>query len=156
MLANLVNNIAFLIALVAAGQIVVSRAYERPLNRQILLGLLFGGVALLGMANPVNFLPGVFFDGRSIVLAVAGVVGGGVAAAIAAVMAAVYRYQLGGIGAPVGIAVVVLSALLGCFSMRSAAPRCIADSSASYLVTVFLASLGSGDSGLNGLYASSI
>lgn len=118
MLANLVNNIAFLIALVAAGQIVVSRAYERPLNRQILLGLLFGGVALLGMANPVNFAPGVFFDGRSIVLAVAGVVGGGVAAAIAAVMAAVYRYQLGGIGAPVGIAVVVLSALLGVLAQQ--------------------------------------
>lgn len=118
MLANLVNNIAFLIALVAAGQMVVSRVYQNPLNRQVLLGLLFGGVALLGMANPVNYSPGVFFDGRSIVLAVAGVVGGGVAAAIAAGMAAVYRYQLGGIGAPVGIAVVVLSALLGVVAQR--------------------------------------
>lgn len=130
MLANLVNNIAFLIALVAAGQIVVSRAYQNPLNRQVLLGLLFGGVALLGMANPVNFLPGVFFDGRSIVLAVAGVVGGGVPAAIAAGMAAVYRYQLGGIGAPVGIAVVLLSALLGVLAQqwwqrRSHPPRLI-------------------------------
>ncbi len=65
------------------------------------------------MANPVNFAPGVFFDGRSIVLAVAGVVGGGLTAAIAAGMAAFYRYQLGGIGAPVGITVILLAALLG-------------------------------------------
>jgi hypothetical protein len=91
MLANLINNIAFLIALVAAGKILISRAYKQPLHRPILLGLLFAAVALLGMASPVVFLPGVFFDGRSIVLAVAGVVGGWVTALIAAVVAAVYR-----------------------------------------------------------------
>jgi PAS domain S-box-containing protein len=113
MLINLINNIAFLVALVAAGQLVVSRFHKSSLNRQVLLGLLFGGVTLLGMVNPVNFAPGLIFDGRSIVLSVAGVVGGGVAGAIAAGMAAVYRYQLGGIGAPVGVMVVLQSALLG-------------------------------------------
>ena len=113
MFISLINNIAFLIALVAAGQVVISRFDKKPLNRQILLGLLFGGVAVLGMANPVSFSPGVFFDGRSIVLSVVGVVGGGVAAVIAAGMAAVFRYQLGGVGATVGVAVVLLSALLG-------------------------------------------
>lgn len=113
MTINLINNIAFLIALAAAGQVVISRFPENTLNRQVLFGLLFGGAALLGMANPVSFAPGVFFDGRSIVLAVAGVAGGGVTAAIAAGMAAFYRYQLGGIGAPVGIMIVLLSALFG-------------------------------------------
>ena len=113
MLIPLVNNIAFLVALVAAGLVVISRFYKKPLNRQILIGLLFGGVTLLGMANPVSFTPGVFFDGRSIVLSVAGVVGGGLAAVIAAGMAAIYRYQLGGSGTTVGVMVVLLSALLG-------------------------------------------
>ena len=113
MLANLINNIAFLIALVAAGQILISRAYKQPLHRSMLLGLLFAAVALLGMASPVVFLPGVIFDGRSIVLAVAGVVGGWLTALIAAVVAAVYRYQLGGSGAVVGVVVVVMSASLG-------------------------------------------
>lgn len=61
MLINLINNIAFLIALVAVGQIVISRFRKKSLNRHALLGLLFGGVALLGMANPVIFSPGVFF-----------------------------------------------------------------------------------------------
>jgi PAS domain S-box-containing protein len=113
MFVNLINNVAFLVSLVAIGQIVVDRFHRKSLNRRVLLGLLFGGVALLGMANPVIFLPGVIFDGRSMVLVVAGVVGGGVTAAIAAGMAAVYRYQLGGAGAPVGIFVALLPALLG-------------------------------------------
>lgn len=113
MILALINNIAFLVALVAAGQIVISRFHKNPLNRQLLLGLLFGGVTLLGIANPLNFSPGVIFDGRSIVLSVVGVVGGGTAALIAAVMAALYRYHLGGVGMPVGIAVALASALLG-------------------------------------------
>ncbi|SDH98003.1 PAS domain S-box protein [Propionivibrio dicarboxylicus] len=113
MLISLVNNIAFLIALVAAGQIVLARFPNRTRYRQVMLGLLFGGVTLLGMLNPMHFAPGLIFDGRSIVLAVAGVVGGGVVAAIAASIAAIYRYQLGGIGAPVGIVIILVSALLG-------------------------------------------
>ncbi len=118
MLINLINNIAFLIALVAAGQIVLARFHENTSGRQVVLGLLFGSVALLGMANPVNFAPGLIFDGRSIVLSVAGIIGGGVTAAIAAAMAGAFRFQLGGIGAPVGVTVVVLSALLGVFARQ--------------------------------------
>lgn len=110
---NLINNIAFLIALVAAGQLVVSRFQKSALNRQLVLGGLFGGVALLGMLNPVTLAPGLIFDGRSIVLAVAGVVGGWLVAAIAAIIAAIYRYQLGGIGAPVGLFVIFVSATFG-------------------------------------------
>ena len=113
MLINLVNNIAFLIALIATGQIVLSRFRKDTPGRQVMLGLLFGSVAFLGMLNPVTFAPGLIFDGRSIVLSVAGAVGGGFAAAIAAGIAAVYRYQLGGIGATVGIVVILQSALLG-------------------------------------------
>lgn len=128
MLANLINNIAFLIALVAAGQVVISHGYKTPEHRQIVLGLLFGAVAMLGMANPVTFLPGVIFDGRTIVLAVAGVVGGALAAAIGAVMAALYRYQIGGVGAMVGIAVALLSATFGAlartwWTRRAQTPR---------------------------------
>ena len=59
MLINLINNIAFLVALVAAGQLVVSRFHKSSLNRQVLLGFLFGGVTLLGMVNPVIFAPGL-------------------------------------------------------------------------------------------------
>lgn len=118
MLADLINNIAFLVALVSAGQLVIARVYKKPLQRQVLLGLLFGGVVLLGMVNPVQFSPGVFFDGRSIVLVVAGVVGGGITAAIATGLGVLYRYQLGGLGAPVGITIILLSGLLGVLARR--------------------------------------
>ena len=113
MLINLINNIAFLIALVAAGQIIVSHFHKKILSQQVLLGLLFGCVTLLGMMNSVNFAPGVIFDGRSIVLSVAGAVGGGITAAIAAGIAAIYRYQLGGPGGTVGVMVILQSVLLG-------------------------------------------
>ncbi len=113
MLASLINNVAFLVALVAAGQVVISHGYKKPENRQLVLGFLFGGVAMLGMANPFTLLPGVIFDGRTIVLTVAGVVGGGVSAVVAAVMVALYRYEIGGGGTAVGITVTFLSACLG-------------------------------------------
>ena len=133
MLINLFNNIAFLVALVAIGLIVLKRFHHDALNRQVLLGLLFGGVALLGMLNPVTFAPGLIFDGRSIVLSVAGVVGGVGAAAIAAGMAAIYRYQLGGIGATVGVMVVLVSAVLGVLARQWWSQRKITPSSLHYL-----------------------
>ncbi len=128
MTINLINNVAFLIALVAAGGIVISKFHNNPLNRQLLLGILFGSVTLLGMLNPVNFAPGVIFDGRSIVLSVAGLVGGGLTAVVAAGMAAVYRFYLGGGGAAVGITTIVLSAVLGVLarlwlSQRASPPK---------------------------------
>ena len=133
MLITLINNIAFLIALVAAGQIVLRQFHNKTLNRQVLLGLLFGGVTLLGMLNPVTFVPGLIFDGRSIVLSVAGVVGGAITAAIAAIMAAIYRYQLGGIGAPVGVLIVVVSSLLGVLARQWWSQRKTPPSTLQYL-----------------------
>lgn len=113
MLSSLINNIAFLVALVTAGQVVISHEYKTHAYRWMALGVLFGGVAILGMVNPFVFLPGVIFDGRTIVLAVAGVVGGGLTAALAAGMAAAFRYEIGGPGVFVGMSVAILSATLG-------------------------------------------
>ena len=113
MFLGLVNNIAFLIALVAIGQLVFAHLPQQTRSRQVWLGLLFGGIVCLGMANPVEFAAGVIFDGRSIVLAVAGVAGGAITATLAAAMAAFYRYSLGGIGAVIGVIVILQSAFLG-------------------------------------------
>lgn len=145
MFINLINNIAFLVALVAVGQLVVSRFPQNSPGRRVFLGVLFGCVTLLGMVNPVNFAPGLIFDGRSIVLSLAGLVGGGVVAAIAAGMAAVYRYHLGGIGAPVGIMVILQSALLGALARQWFLRRGDSPGTKHYLglgVVVQLAQLG--------------
>ena len=65
------------------------------------------------MLTPLHFAPGVIFDGRSIVLSVAGVVGGGVTAIISTAIAGAYRYWLGGAGAVVGVVVAIQSGLIG-------------------------------------------
>ncbi|MDQ1238525.1 MAG: two-component system, cell cycle sensor histidine kinase and response regulator CckA, partial [Thermodesulfobacteriota bacterium] len=80
---------------------------------QAFSGLLFGSVALIGMMTPVHLVPGVIFDGRSIVLSVAGLFGGPISAGVAALISACYRLWLGGAGALMGVSVILESAFLG-------------------------------------------
>ena len=112
-LLDLIHNVALLVALSVVFPLVVRRWGSRSLTGQVVAGLLFGAVVLIGMMTPVDIGGGVIFDGRSIVLCAAGVIGGPVVAAIAAVITAAYRIYLGGSGAMVGVAVIVESALLG-------------------------------------------
>jgi LytS/YehU family sensor histidine kinase len=76
-------------------------------------GLLFGAVGIVGMMTPLRFSPGVIYDGRSIVLSLAGLFGGPVAAAAAAVITGAYRTYLGGAGAIAGVSTIVEAAALG-------------------------------------------
>jgi len=112
-LLDLVQNIALLVALAAASQVLEARWPMRQFPRQFLYGLLFGTVGLVGMMTPVHFLPGISFDGRSIILSVGGLFGGPVAALVAGFMCGAYRLWLGGIGVAMGLGVIVESAALG-------------------------------------------
>jgi PAS domain S-box-containing protein len=58
-------------------------------------------------------MPGIIFDGRSMILSVSGLFGGPIVAGVAAVMTAAYRLWLGGPGAFVGVSVILESAGLG-------------------------------------------
>jgi PAS domain S-box-containing protein len=123
---DLIQNIALLVMMAVAYRILYSRWREASFADQLVLGLLFGGVALVGMATPVEVLPGVIFDGRSIIMGVAGLVGGPLVALVAGLLAAGYRYALGGAGTAMGVGVVVeagvLGALLHAFRRRSGRP----------------------------------
>jgi len=110
---SLIQNIALLVALTFVHGLLIRRIRHQGGGYALLSGLLFGGVALVGMMTPMILQPGLIFDGRSIVLAVAGLFGGPVAAAVAVVMAAGYRYWLGGVGAAMGVAVIFGSAGIG-------------------------------------------
>lgn len=112
-LLDIVHNIALLVALAALYQVVISRLLLRTLGGQIIFGLLFGTVAILGMMAPLTFAPGVIFDGRSVILAVAGLIGGPLVALVSVLVASAYRLWLGGGGAPVGISVIAVSAGIG-------------------------------------------
>src|SRR5579859_1821391 len=77
------------------------------------LGLIFGSVVAIGMMDPTVIAPGVFIDGRSPLMALAGFVGGPVTAAVATVIAVAYRIWLGGLGVWVGVANVSLAGAIG-------------------------------------------
>ena len=76
---NLLYNLGFLVAITLISGF-ISRS--RLLSKQIDLsqGLLFGLAACIGMLNSVELSPGLFFDGRSVMLACAGLFFGPTAA----------------------------------------------------------------------------
>jgi len=110
---DLLHNAALLLALIMGYEYIGATYKFTSLPSRLLNGLLFGAVAIIGMLTPLHFAPGLIYDGRSIVLSVAGFIGGPLIAAISAVMAAAFRIYLGGVGTLPGLLVIAESALLG-------------------------------------------
>lgn len=110
---TLIWNGALLVALSATyGLIAEWASHRRPLGR-LANGVAFGLVAVLVMATPLHLEPGLQYDGRSVVIAMAGLFGGGVPVVIAGAMAATYRVLLGGIGVLPGLGTILTAALAG-------------------------------------------
>lgn len=65
------------------------------------------------MHMPLDLAPGVFFDGRSVILLLAGLFGGNIVSVISAIFAATYRIYIGGDGLLAGLFIIVLSAGFG-------------------------------------------
>lgn len=66
--------------------------------KSIVIGIVFGATGVISMATPVEFAPGFFADGRNIVMAFSGAVGGPVSAVITAATLSLMRISLGGGG----------------------------------------------------------
>jgi two-component system, cell cycle sensor histidine kinase and response regulator CckA len=112
-LIDLVSNIALLVTLTVAHRMVMRRWRYSGWSLQAVSGLLFGVVGLIGMMAPVKFVEGIIFDGRSIVLSIAGVFGGPLAAVISGLMCGAYRAHLGGGGVWMGLSVIAEASALG-------------------------------------------
>ncbi|KAF0207188.1 MAG: multi-sensor hybrid histidine [Actinobacteria bacterium] len=110
---ELAQNIALLVMLSVVQQLILRRWKRHSTWYRVFSGLLFGSVAVIGMMAGVHLFSGTVFDGRSIVLGVAGIFGGPVVALTAAAMAGAYRLYLGGGGTLMGVSVIIESALLG-------------------------------------------
>lgn len=110
---ELIHNTALLVALTTIYQVTSSRNNSNPFMQPIFFGLLFGLAGVIGMLTPVQYGNGVIFDGRSIILFVAGMFGGPFVAALSATIIGAYRIWLGGAGVYVGVVVTVVSALIG-------------------------------------------
>jgi PAS domain S-box-containing protein len=79
----------------------------------IIQGLVFGCGVLLGMLNPAVVGEGSHFDGRSVLLSIAGAFYGPLASATAGIMAVALRLWQGGADALTGCLVIAASALIG-------------------------------------------
>ncbi len=122
---GLIHNISLLVCLTLVHGQVTRRWATHTLTYRLLAGVLFGGVALVGMMTPLRVMPGIIFDGRTIVLSIAGLFAGPVPAVIAAAVAGSYRLYLGGAGALMGVATIAESTLIGiamhCYYRRASA-----------------------------------
>ncbi len=110
---GLIQNIALLVTLTVVHQLILRMWGRSSLSYNLLSGLLYGSVAIVGIMTSVAIAPGIVFDGRSIVIAIAGFFGGPFVAAISAAMTIAYRLHLGGAGALMGVLVVAEAAVLG-------------------------------------------
>ena len=113
MFIELINGVALLLALCLLQAFNERLLHDRKVTHSVVSGILFGGICVIGMTVPITFAPGVIFDARSVVLAMCGLFCGPLSVLIATVIAVVYRLWLGGMGAGIGVSVIVASALLG-------------------------------------------
>ncbi len=118
MITDLLLNSTLLIALTVLYSFLFRKLGSANYRFKAVAGLFFGAITIIGMNMPVSYQPGIFYDGRSIVLSLAGLLGGDIVSGIAALLALVYRLYLGGVGVWAGIATIVTSALVGLFFRR--------------------------------------
>ncbi len=113
MILELLQNVALLVTL-SVGLQLLGRRLEQPGRLyKLVAGVLFGLVGVVAMATPLTFAPGLIYDGRSIILSLAGFIGGPLTAAVAVAISIVYRLWLGGVGTIVGVLVIIESGVLG-------------------------------------------
>lgn len=115
---SLTQNAALLVSLsVIYG--LLSRIRSKNINLyKILVGLLFGVIAIAGMNVPVEYGSGIIYDGRSVVLVLSGFFGGGLTSVITIIMTSLFRIYLGGTGTLAGISTIVSCAMVGLVSRR--------------------------------------
>lgn len=117
-----ISHLSLLVALGAVTVLLPRNRMNAPLHR-VTIGFVFGAVAIVGMLNPVPAAPGIFFDGRSVVISLCGLFYGPLPTTIAATMAMGFRISQGGDGQLMGCAVIFSAALLGILFRRRHPPE---------------------------------
>ncbi|MBT5812582.1 MAG: hypothetical protein HOI19_19585 [Rhodospirillaceae bacterium] len=68
MIVEFSKGVALLLALCLMYGFIARRWSRGELVGQILSGVLFGGICVIGMLTPIEVTPGVIFDARSVIL----------------------------------------------------------------------------------------
>ena len=114
----IVNNAALLLSLSILSSYLRFRWVKEFKVKQLILGILHGLFTIFAMSIPLNFAPGIFFDGRSIILSLAGLFESPLVVLIAAIIGSAYRIYVGGTGMFVGVGSIVISAAAGMLFKR--------------------------------------
>lgn len=109
---DLIYSLALLVALSVVSGFIGHR-WKREQVGALLQGVVFGGAAVIGMLHPLVLEPGLFFDGRSVMISLCGLFFGPAAVTVATAMALICRILQGGMGVIMGVSVILSSALLG-------------------------------------------
>ncbi len=109
---GLINNAALLVALALVCVALRPPGRKAELN-QVPLGAIIGVIGVLVMTTPWEFMPGVIFDARSVLLCISGFFFGTVPTIVAVSITGGYRLFLGGTGAWTGVAVIATSGAVG-------------------------------------------
>ncbi|WP_321493330.1 LytS/YhcK type 5TM receptor domain-containing protein [uncultured Desulfobacter sp.] len=113
-LIGLIHNAALLLLLGAIYNTTVRNPIVvRSTAYQTAFGILVGGICIVLMLTPVQWAPGIVFDTRTILLSVTGLFFGPITTLVAMTIAGLYRFNMGGGGAAMGIATIVSSSLIG-------------------------------------------
>ena len=109
----LANNAALLLVLAVVYEVAYLVKARFRLTRQIVSGILISLICFDIMSMPFTLQPGVIFDTRSILISVTALTFGLVPTIITVIAAVLVRLGIGGTGTLAGIAVIVVSALIG-------------------------------------------
>jgi PAS domain S-box-containing protein len=113
MTTELIQNATLLISLIVLYGLLSRHKINDSVLSQLINGILFGGIAIIGMNIPIRYEAGIFYDGRTIILSLAGFFCGGLTTLLTVILAGCFRVYLGGPGVWAGIASVVSAALIG-------------------------------------------
>ncbi len=112
-IVELLYNLFVLLALSVISNFIDQRFDRRTDIGQILQGLLFGIIGIIGMMRPYVFTEGIIFDGRSIVISLSTLLFGPITGLISASLTIAYRLFLGGGGVLMGALVIASSFIWG-------------------------------------------
>lgn len=112
LLIGLCRSLAFSALIILAFSKII-RMTPGGLLTNIVVGILFAAAGFASMSDPITFAPGVFYDGRVLMLALAYTFADLPGAIITTVVIGGYRLWLGGAGAMTGVSGILIAAAAG-------------------------------------------
>lgn len=113
-LYTLIQNAALLLALVVVGDLITrKKPIYATLLRQVLAGIIVGGLCIGLMLTAFHFKAGIIFDTRSVLLSISGLFFGIIPTLLAMAIAATYRLLIGGGGVVTGIFAIFTTGMVG-------------------------------------------